>query len=101
MINNAVSAVFVPLCALPSFLHAATRQKLESGEMGSLADEEDRTTPAKVYPASQDGQVWIVEAPASDEPKCGERKTFTGSVSQLRALEYAHSAYGSAILLTR
>jgi len=69
--------------------------------MGLARDAEGRTTPAKVYAAPGDTQGWVVEPPASGEPDSAECKTFTGSAALLKALEYAHSTYGSALYLSR
>lgn len=69
--------------------------------MAMLRDAEGRTAPARVYPASEGAQDWVVEAPVSRTPGSGERRTFTGPVALLKALEYAHATYGSAVYLSR
>jgi hypothetical protein len=101
MLNNITDQMSVPLCALPTFLHAATQQRRGAAEMAILADVDSRAAPAKVYPGSEGRQEWIVEAPASDKPNSCERKTFNGSDGLLHALEYAHATYGGAIFLAR
>jgi hypothetical protein len=103
MLDNPVKPVSRPLSTPPPSRHAAVQRILGAAEMGMLADAEGRTTPAKVYPASEDGQEWVVEGPVSDEPaggSGGECRTFTGSAGLLRALEYAHQRYGSARYLS-
>ena len=84
-----------------SFRYAAVQRVLGVVDVVMLRDSEGRSTPAKVYPASEGAQEWVVEAPVSDEPHSGECRTFTGPVALLMALEYAHCTYGSAVYLSR
>jgi hypothetical protein len=72
-----------------------------SVDMELLADSEGRTTPAKVYPVHGRAEAWVVEAPWSGEPARDDCRTFTGRAGLLKALEYAHSTYGSAVYLSR
>ena len=69
--------------------------------MALLRDAEGRSTPAKVYPAFEDAEHWIVEPPAADASAVVELKTFTGHAALLKALEYAHQTYGNALYLSR
>ncbi len=57
--------------------------------------------PARVYPASEGADDWIVEPPAVDALSVVEPKMFTGRTALLKALEYAHFNYGSALYLSR
>ena len=66
-----------------------------------LQDVEGRTPPAKVYPACEGADEWVVEGPISHAAASSERKTFTGANALTQALAYAHSAYGSAQYLSR
>ncbi len=81
--------------------YAAVRRILGAADMTVLRNAEGRTAPARVFPASEGAQDWIVEAPVSRTPGSDERRTFTGPVALLRALEYAHATYGSAVYLSR
>ena len=69
--------------------------------MALLRDAEGRSMPARVYPASEGADDWIVEPPAVDASVVVEPKTFTGHAALLKALEYAHCNYGSALYLSR
>ena len=69
--------------------------------MALLRDAEGRSTPAKVYPACEDAEDWIVEPPAADASAVVELKMFTGRGALLKALEYAHQTYGNALYLSR
>lgn len=69
--------------------------------MALLHDTERRSTPARVYPAFEGAEEWIVEPPAVDASAIFELKTFTGHAALLKALEYAHYTYGSALYLSR
>lgn len=69
--------------------------------MPVLRDAEGRSMPARVYPASEGADDWIVEPPALDAPAVAEAKMFTGRAALLNALEYAHFNYGSALYLSR
>jgi len=66
-----------------------------------LHDTENRSTPARVYPASEGAEDWIVEPPVVNASAIVELKTFTGRAALLKALEYAHYTYGSALYLSR
>lgn len=61
-------------------------------------DEElQRSEPAKVYPASQQRDCWVVEAPrdaAASEPT----RRFSGAEAQRRAVQFACEAFGGARL---
>ena len=70
-------------------------------EMALLRDTEARSTPARVYPASENAEEWIVEPPTVDVSATVELKTFAGHAALLKALEYAHHTYGSALYLSR
>ena len=80
---------------------AAVQRMLGITEMILLHDDEIRSMPAKVYPAVQDAEDWIVEPPAVGTSAVVELKTFTGRAALLKALEYAHCNYGSALYLSR
>lgn len=69
--------------------------------MALLRDTEGRSMPARVYPASEGTDDWIVEPPAIDPLAAVEPRTFTGRAALLNALEYAHCHYGSALYLSR
>lgn len=69
--------------------------------MALLSDVEERSMPARVYPASEGADDWVVEPPALDAFAVVERRTFTGRAALLKALEYAHCNYGSALYLSR
>ena len=86
---------------LPSFRHAAVQRILGTIEMALLRDAEGRSMPARVYPASEGADDWVVEPPALDASAVLELKVFTGRAALLKALEYAHCNYGSALYLSR
>lgn len=69
--------------------------------MVTTHDTEGRPTPARVYPAFEGAEDWIVEPPADGTSVVVEFKTFTGRAALLRALEYAHRNYGNAFYLSR
>ena len=68
--------------------------------MALLHDTETRSTPAKVYPASEHAEEWIVEPPTIGVSAIVEIKTFTGHAALCKALEYAHYTYGSTLYLS-
>jgi len=74
---------------LPSFRHVAVQRMLGMIEMSLLHDTEIRSMPAKVYPAFEGAEDWIVEPPTVDASAAIELKTFTGRSALLKALEYA------------
>lgn len=59
-------------------------------------DRASRTSePAKVYPAPGQQDCWLVEAPARSavpEPV----RSFSGSMAQREAVQFAHEAFGAA-----
>ena len=69
--------------------------------MALLRDAEGRSMHAKVYPACEDAENWIVEPPAAGAAAVVELRTFTGRAALLKALEYAHRTYGNALYLSR
>jgi len=69
--------------------------------MPLLRDSKGRSTPARVYPAFESAEDWVVEPPAPDASTVVEPKIFTGRAALLKALEYAHGTYGSALYLSR
>ena len=85
----------------PSFRHVAVQRLLGVTELTVLRDVEGRSMPAKVYPAFDGAEDWVVEPPAADASTVGEPRMFTGRGALLRALEHAHCAYGSALYLSR
>lgn len=63
----------------------------------SLAEDDRRREPAKVYPLSPQRDCWIVEAPygvVASEPT----RRFSGAEAQRRALQFAYEAFGGARL---
>lgn len=70
-------------------------------EVASLNDTEIRSMPAKVYPAFEGAEDWIVEPPTVDALTIVELKTFTGRSALLEAIKYAHLNYGNALYLSR
>lgn len=99
MLDTSPAAV----ATLPLYRHVAVQRMLGMTEMVKLADAEGRTTPARVYPAAGDAGSWVVEAPSLSEiaDDTGVYRTFAGPAALLMALEYAHTAYGSAVFLSR
>lgn len=89
------------LATLPSFRYVAVQRLLGTMEVALLRDAEGRSTPAKVYPAFEGAEDWVVEPPAADDLAAVEFKTFTGHAALLKALEYAHHIYGNALYLSR
>ena len=85
----------------PSFHHATVQRLLGVTELTVLRDVEGRSMPAKVYPASDGVEEWVVEPPAADASTVDEPRMFTGRGALLRALEHAHRAHGSALYLSR
>ena len=85
----------------PPFRHAAVQRILGTLGMALLRDTEGRSTPAKVYPVDNDSDTWIVEPPINQSDAATGIKTFTGHSALLKALEYAHCNYGSALYLSR
>ena len=69
--------------------------------MELLRDTEGRSPPAKVYPACEGVDDWVVEGPCLDVAARSERRTFTGPNALAQALAYAHATYGSAQYLSR
>ena len=59
----------------------------------------DRTSrksePAKVYPAPDRQDCWLVEAPARS-PVPELVRSFSGSTAQRQAVQFAHEAFGGA-----
>jgi len=96
MIDNPVRSVAIS----PSFRHVAVQRILGIMGMALLHDTESRSTPARVYPASENAEEWIVEPPTVDVSALIELKTFTSHAALLKALEYAHYTYGSALYLS-
>jgi hypothetical protein len=96
MPNNSVKSASKPT----SFRYAAVQQLLGAMDVVFLRDSEGRTMPAKVYPASEDAEAWVVEPP-DDASAVVEPKTFTGHASLLQAVQYAHDTYGCARFLSR
>jgi hypothetical protein len=86
---------------MTSLRYAAVQQLLGAVGMTFLRDSEGRTTPAKVYPASEDAEAWVVEPPVEDASAVVEPKTFTGPIALLQAMQYAHDTYGCARFLSR
>jgi hypothetical protein len=84
-----------------SFRHVAVQRMLGVLEMALLRDTEGRSTPAKVYPVADNSDTWIVEPPINESDAATGLKTFTGHSALLKALEYAHCNYGSALYLSR
>ena len=66
-----------------------------------LREVDRRSPPAKVYPARENADEWVVEGPYPDVAEKSERKTFTGANALVQALAFAHAAYGSAQYLSR
>ena len=97
MPNNFVKSVTKPT----SFRYAAVQQLLGAMDVVFLRDSEGRTMPAKVYPASQDTDAWVVEPPVEHASAVVEPKTFTGRAALLQAVQYAHDTYGCARFLSR
>ena len=83
------------------FRRVAAQGTLRTIEMTLLHDDEIRSMPAKVYPAVEDAEDWIVEPPTDGTAAIVKLKTFTGRAALLKALEYAHCNYGSALYLSR
>lgn len=52
--------------------------------------------PARVYPAAEVQDRWIVEAPVTTAAPREKPHFFTGPNAQSRALKYAYEAFGSA-----
>lgn len=86
---------------LPCLRYAAVQRILGTTEMAMLRDSQARSTPAKIYPAFESAENWVVEPPAEDVLVAVEPKTFTGHAALLQALEYAHYYYGSVLYLSR
>lgn len=99
--SNVTDNLMRPVAILPSFRHAAVQRMLGTMGMALPHDTESRSTPARVYPAFEGAEDWIVEPPADGASVIAEPKTFTGRAALLRALEYAHSNYGNALYLSR
>jgi hypothetical protein len=97
MSNNSVKSV----TKLTSLRYAAAQQLLGAMDMVFLRDSEGRTMPAKVYPASEEAEAWVVEPPVEDGSAVVEPKTFTGRAALLQAVQYAHDTYGCARFLSR
>ena len=90
-----------PIAILLHFRHVLAQQVLGITEVILLHDTASRSMPARVYPAFQDAENWIVEPPAVNASDIVELKTFTGHSALLKALEYAHYTYGNALYLSR
>lgn len=90
-----------PILKLPSLRYVAAQRILGCTDMALLRDTEDRSMPARVYPASEGADDWIVEPPALNDLTVVEPRMFTGRAALLNALEYAHCHYGSALYLSR
>lgn len=86
--------------APPSFRQVAVHRLLGATGVIVLRDE-GRSTPAKVYPAFEGVEHWVVEPPAAGTSAVAEPRTFTGRAALLKALEYAHYVYGNALYLSR
>lgn len=90
-----------PVCKLTSLRYAAVQQILGAMDVVFLRDSEGRTMPAKVYPASENAEAWVVEPPVDDASTAVEPKTFIGHTALLQAVQYAHDTYGCARFLSR
>ncbi len=90
-----------PIAKVTSLRYAAAQRLLGAIDVVTTRDSEGRTTPAKVYPASENAEAWVVESPADAASAVVEPKTFTGPVALLQAMQYAHNTYGSARFLSR
>lgn len=58
------------------------------------------TEPAKVYPASDRRDCWVVEAPR-DSPASEHVRLFSGVEAQRQAVQFAYEAFGGARLFVR
>lgn len=81
--------------------YAAVQHILGVTTLGSLVEGENRSAPALVHPASEEAEAWVVKAPATGVQTGDEPKMFTGARSLVKALEHAHSTYGSVIYFSR
>ena len=90
-----------PIAKMLALRHVAAHHLLGAVDVGLLGDSEGRTMPAKVYPASEDAEAWVVEPPVDDVSAMVEPKTFTGRAALLQAVQYAHDTYGCARFLSR
>ncbi len=97
MINNSKTFVSRP----PSLRYAAMQQILGVASLELTHEAESTPTHAVVYPASGDVEGWVVEAPATRAQVGCAPRTFTGTACLLKALEHAHSTYGSVSYLSR
>jgi hypothetical protein len=61
---------------------------------------ESRSPPARVYPAFEGAQDWVVEPPAAYASTLVEPKAFTGHAVLFKALEHAYDTYGSVLHLS-
>ena len=59
-----------------------------------------RSEPAKVYPAPNQPESWVVEAP-DGVPAPEHVRLFSGSAAQRQAVQFAHEAFGAARLFIR
>lgn len=59
-----------------------------------------RTEPAKVYPAPDKQECWIVEGP-EHRPDAEHMRRFTGAQAQRQAVQFAYEAFGGARLFLR
>ncbi len=90
-----------PVAEVTPLRYATAQRLLGVTGVVTARDSEGRTTPAKVYPASEDAEAWVVESPADAASAVVEPKTFTGPAALLQAMQYAHDTYGSARFLSR
>jgi len=91
----------IPFSRVSPLRYAAAQQILGMAAMTSQQDEDFRPAPAKVYPAVSAADSWVVEAPASANAPGKDCRIFAGATALLKALEYAHCTYGSALYLSR
>src|ERR1700712_4575648 len=89
------------LAMLQSIRHAAVHRMLGLIGMAWQRDAECRSRPARVYPAPEGAEGWVVEPPSDDVLDVVEPKTFTGRGALLDALKYAHATYSSVLYLSR
>lgn len=95
--DGSIEAVAAP----PPFRQVAVQRLLGAMDVIVLRDAEGRSAPAKVYPAFEGAEDWVVEPPAAGATAVVGPRTFTGRAALLKALEYAHHAYGNALYLSR
>jgi hypothetical protein len=96
-----VDSFIKPDATLLQLRRVAVQRMLGVTDVTLLNDDTIRSAPARVYPAVENAEDWIVEPPANGTSAIAELKTFTGRAALLRALEYAYCNYHSTLYLSR